>query len=178
MRISFYESVKNLHHGLWRPEQFASPLRERLKNAHHGFMKALKMCISFLWVFQKFASRLMTVIRKYPFVWALQQCASRFYEGLKNVHLLFMSLSKMCIAIYEGHKISNLLSMSAATVRITILWRPEQGASPFYESFKNVNQNLWRSFKTIDQLYTGNNDAHERCTYCCPQNKKHMGEAH
>ena len=34
---------------------------------------------------------------------AHQQGASRFYEGGKNAHLRFMSLSKMRIAIYEGH---------------------------------------------------------------------------
>ena len=27
-----------------------------------------------------------------------------FYDGLENVHLPFMSLSKICITIYEGHK--------------------------------------------------------------------------
>ena len=112
------------------------------------------MCISFLWAFQKFASRLMTVVKKNtsPFVWALQQCASRFYEGLKNVHLLFMSLSKMWITLYEGHKNSNLLSMSAATVRITVLWRPYKCASPFYESSQTLHHDLWRSWKKTNLL--------------------------
>ena len=41
--------------------------------------------------------------KRISFVRAHQQGASRFYDGGKNVHLRFMSLSKMRISIYEGH---------------------------------------------------------------------------
>ena len=80
-------------------------LYERFNNVHHGFMKASKTYISFLWVVQKCASCFMKVIKfRISFLCAMRQCASRFYEGLKHVHLLFMNLSKSCITIYEGHK--------------------------------------------------------------------------
>ena len=81
----------------WAPQKYAPrfykghkkhalPLYERFKNVHHGFMKALKMCICFVWVFQKFAWRFMKV-------WTI--CIS-FDERLKNVHQYFMKVSKMC----------------------------------------------------------------------------------
>ena len=76
----------------------------RLKIAHRVFIRVIKQCKAF--------------------VCASQKCASHFYEGLQNVHLLFMSVSRMRIAIYEGHKKMHLLCMSASTMRITVLWRP------------------------------------------------------
>ena len=61
------------------------------------------------------------------FVWALQQCASRFYDGLSNAHLLFMSLSKICITVYEG--LSNLQ---------LLWWAPQKCASQF-EGLNNLH---------------------------------------
>ena len=46
-------------------------------------------------------------------VWALQQCPSRFYEGLKNAHRPFMSLSKIHRTIYEIHKNMHFLCRTA-----------------------------------------------------------------
>ena len=97
----FYEGLQKLPPFLWvfqrcasrfmKVLKNASPLHEHLNNAHHGFLwRPFKMRISFLWVFQNFASWYMKVIKKcFSFVWALQQCATRFYEGLKNTHVLF-----------------------------------------------------------------------------------------
>ena len=74
-------------------------LYDRFSNVHHGFVKALKMCIAILRVFQKVASRFMKVIQTcISFACALYQCASRVYENLKNAHLLF----------YESFKILQL----------------------------------------------------------------------
>ena len=113
-------------------------------------MRALKVCISFVWVLEKYEPRFMKVIQNcISFVWALQQCASRFYEGLKNAHRLFMSLSKFRITIYEIHK-----------TRISGVGPLEQCASPFYaapekvrlliyESFKSLHRNLCRSKKNM-----------------------------
>ena len=82
----------------------AYPLYKGFNKVHHGFMKALNMCISFVWVFQKFASWFMKVIKNcIASAWASQKCASQFYEGFQTVHLLFMSVSKINIKIYEGH---------------------------------------------------------------------------
>ena len=93
----FYERLKILHRNLWRSKKKnASPLYKRFNKAHHGFMKAFKMCISFVWVFQKFASRFLKAIANCTaFRWASQKCASQFYEGLQNVRHSFMKVFKI-----------------------------------------------------------------------------------
>ena len=149
---------------LWRSSKCASPffacfkkriatyeghdklqplLYARLNTVNHGFTKALKMCISFLWVFQKCASRFLQAIKKRISVaCALQQCATRFYEGVKNAHRLFISLSKICTTIYGGHKKVHLLCKSAFNNvhhgftkalkrRISFLWVSQKRASRF-----------------------------------------------
>ena len=46
----------------------------------------------------------MKVIQKLHVLYmsASKKSASRFSEDLKNAHLLFLHLSKICITIYEG----------------------------------------------------------------------------
>ena len=107
------------------------------------------------------------------FAWKSQKSVSRFYEGLQNVHLLFMSVSNFCIAIYEGHKQLHLLCVSASTMCITVLWTPEQCASPFYESVKNLHHDLkvwtvrisftWASQTCAPWFYEGHNKLHSLC---------------
>ena len=108
-RMVVYEDHKN-----------ASPFYECFNNVQHGVMKALKMCISLAWVFQKFASHFTKATKKsISFVRAHQQGASRFYEGGKNVHLRFMSLSKMRISIYEGRmRLQRLHTARSLTARL------------------------------------------------------------
>ena len=100
------------------------------------------------------------------FVWASQKCASHFYEGLQNVHLLFMSVPKFCSAVYEGHKQLHLLCMSASTMCITVLWRPQQCASPFLwvcQPFASLFMKVWAihisftwaSQKCASRIYEG-----------------------
>ena len=62
---------------------------DRCKSVHHGFMKAIKMCISFLRVFQKLSSRFMRV----------STVCSSFDERLKNLHQDFMKVSTICTSI-------------------------------------------------------------------------------
>ena len=151
-----YERFNNVHHGfmkalkmrisfLWVLQKFASrftkaakkkhasPLHERFSNVHHGFVTALKTCIAFLWAFQNFRSTTYEVHKKprISFVRALQQCPSRFYEGLKNAHRPFMSLSKVRIALYESHKNMHFRCMTAWTMCITVLRSPWKCASPY-----------------------------------------------
>ena len=40
------ERLKNAHHDFMKVIKTAAPLYERFSRVHHGFMKALKMCIS------------------------------------------------------------------------------------------------------------------------------------
>ena len=141
---------------LWAPQKCAprfyeghenaAPLCERFNNVHHGFKKALKRCISFLWVLDNYEPRFTKAIKqRSSFVRALQQRASRFYEGLKNAHLRCMSPWKICTGSYDGHKTC-----------ISCVWALQQCASRLYdglrnahlllyESLKNMNHDLWRS---------------------------------
>ena len=128
--LLYYESVNNLHQDFWRSEQFTSPLHERLKNVHHGFMKALKMCISFSWVFQKTASRFMTVIKKVHLL---------LYERFNNVHHGFMKASKMYISFLWFFPKCAPRFMKVIKIRISFLWALQQCASRFYEGPKNVH---------------------------------------
>ena len=104
------------------------------------------------------------------FVWALQPCASRFYGGLRNVHLIPMRHSKICITIYEGRKksafplherLSNVHHsfMKAVKMRISFLcafqklhhgsWRSKKKkAFPFHVRLSNVHRNFMKAVKT------------------------------
>ena len=162
------------------------PQCERLKNAHHNFMKAFKTRIPFLWVFQKFASwrpwkaqlrcmsastmRITVLWRPLKLCICLFMCLAKirmmvyedhkaaspwcarfnnvqhgFMKALKNVHLPFMSLSKFCITIYEGHKKMHLLLcgriskahhgfMKAVKMRISVLGVFQKRASRFMKA--------------------------------------------
>ena len=81
----------------------------------------------------------MRVIRNcIAFARALQQCASRFYEGLKNAHRRFMSLSKIRIKIYEIHKTC-----------ISFVGPLEQCASPFYAAPATVHLLIYEPVKKM-----------------------------
>ena len=87
-----YEGHKNVY-----------PLYERFNNVQYGFMKVLKMRISLFCVFQKFASRFMKVAKNAsPLYERFNTVHHGFTKAFKNVHLLFMTLSKVCFTIYEG----------------------------------------------------------------------------
>ena len=69
------------------------------------FMEAVKMRISFLRAFQKFASRFMRVIKNaFPLYERLNNAHQGFMEALKMCTSFIMRLSKICITVYEGHK--------------------------------------------------------------------------
>ena len=65
-------------------------------------------------------------------------------RALKNVHLPFMSLSKNCITIYEGHK--KIISFVRAR---------QQGASRFYEGGRNAHLRCVSLSKTRIAIYEG-----------------------
>ena len=137
--IAVYEGHKQLHllcmsastmriTVLWRPEQCASP---------------------FFWVWQKFAAQFKKAWAiRISFTWASQKCASRFYEGLKNVHLLFMSLSEISMTIYDGHKKYISFCMRASTVCITVFMK----ASKMYISFLWVFQQCASRFMKVIKI--------------------------
>ena len=102
----------------------ASPLYERVNNAHHGFMKAFKIVHLF---FMSLAKNRMVVYEDHknasPFYECFNNVQHGFMKALKNVHLPSMSLSKICITIYEGHKKTHLLCTGASARCITVLRR-------------------------------------------------------
>ena len=79
-----------------------------------------------------------------PFYECFSNVQHGFMKALKNVHLPFMSLSKICITIYEGHKkcISFVRAHQQGASRF--YEGGKKCASPFYESFKNAHLDLWR----------------------------------
>ena len=79
----------------------ASPLCERVNNAHHGFMKAFKI-----------------------------------------VHLLFMSLAKNRMVVYEDHKNASPFYECFNHVQHGFMKALKKCASPFHESFKNLHHDL------------------------------------
>ena len=141
-----------------------SPLYERFNNARHGFMKALKNTHLLLMSLSKIRIMIYEGHKKcISFVWALQQCATRFYEGLQNVHLLFMCPSKICITIYEGRKNMHLFSTSASIMCIMVLWRPFKMCISFVWGFQKF---AWRFMK----VWTICNSATLPVHPCSPRN--------
>ena len=65
-------------------------------------------------------------------------------KALNNVHLPAMSLSKICITIYEGHKKC-----------ISFVRARQQGASRFYEGCKNAHLRFMSLSKTRIAIYEG-----------------------
>ena len=133
----------------------AYPLYERFNNVQHGFMKALKMCISCLWVFQKLHHDLWRSQKKHlpctrastmciTVLWRPQKCTSPFYESFKNAHRLFLRLSKCASRFMKvAKKNTHLLCTSASIMCIMVLWRP----------FKTRISFLW-GFQKFDSRFT------------------------
>ena len=67
-----------------------------------------------------------------------------FMKALKNVCLPFVSLSKTCITIYEGHKKC-----------ISFVRAHQQGASRFYDGGKNVHLRFMSLSKMRISIYEG-----------------------
>ena len=76
-----------------------------------------------------------------------------FYEGLKNVHLLFLSDSKKCIEIYEGDKQLHLLCASASTMCTTVLWRPLKDAHLLFVSLSNICITIYKGLSNLHLLW-------------------------
>ena len=81
----------------------------------------------------------MKVIKRISFVWALQQCATRFYEGLNNAHLL------LSVSFKRLHHDS---------------WRSQKKASPLCERFSNVHHGFMKGFKNVHLLLWGFKNLH------------------
>ena len=73
-----------------------------------------------------------------PFYECFNNVQHGFIKALKNAQLPFMSLSKICIKIYEGHKNAYPFSESLKT-RTTIYEGHKKKASPLYERFNNAH---------------------------------------
>ena len=141
-----YTRLKHAHHSftkvfkmcisfLWDFENFTSQFMQVIKKALRLCISASTKRITVLWRPLKCASPLYECFKICIVIyeghkkciasaWASQKCASQFYEGFQTVHLLFMSVSKINIKIYEGHLKMHGICISASTVCITVLWRP------------------------------------------------------
>ena len=92
-------------------------------------MKVFKFCIAFLWVFQKFASRFMEVIKK----------SSPLYERFKNVHYRFLKVFKFCISfLWVFQKFASRF-MKVVKNCISFVWARQPCASRFYGGLENMN---------------------------------------
>ena len=140
MRITIYEGPKKCISFAWEPQQCASRF----------FMKAFKMRISFLWVFQNFASWYMKVIKNAsPLYERFNNVQHGFMKALKMCISFFLCLSKICITIYEGRK--NCISF----VR-----RFNNAHHGFMKAFYNAHLLFMRLSKIWLTIYEGLNNLH------------------
>ena len=124
------------------------------------------------------ASKLCTTIegavkKCSSFVWALQQCASRCYEGLRNTRILSESLKNMhndlwrslknASPVYERFNSVHHGFMGALEIRISNFWVVEKyaqrcvkvikNAPPLYERFNNVHHGFVTALKNVQRLF-------------------------
>ena len=120
------ERLKIAHHDFLKVVAHEAPLYERFNSVHHGFMGAWEIRISNFWVVEKCAQRWVKVIKTMHLLCmsASTNVHHGFVTALKNAHRLFMSLSKISSTIYEIHKNMYFLCVSASTMPITALWWP------------------------------------------------------
>ena len=141
------EHLKIVHNNLMKVVKNAAPLHERFNNVHHGFMGALEIRISFFLSRWKICTTIYEGQKKrMSFVWALQQCASRFYEGLRNTRILFSEpLKNMHNDFMKVIKKMNLRCTSAQQCASRFSEGLKNVHRLFYESFKNSQHDLWNS---------------------------------
>ena len=112
------------------------------------------MCIAVLWVFQKFASRFMTVIKKWI----------SFCMSASTMCITVLRGPQICTSpIYESLKKCASRFMKVITTRISFLWATQQCASRFYEGLKHVHLLFMSHSKICMAIYEGHKKTNILC---------------